>query len=402
MIHATPAVRNIWAALPAENRARTLASARFVDLANNKDDKDWRRRSCLQIIGGQSLPEPHLAAWKTFAPATLQLQLVSRLIVNGNAAALENGGLCLDRTSGLPFIPGSANKGAARRRAIADIAAAADATAKVALAIPFCRVFGWTEELWKEGRESQESGAAFISDLAWACGEHFLEVRQQVAMQLLGDASDSPWEKLGNFAGAICFLPAFPDKDPGIEQDVITCHYSKYYNGKEPHALDTDGPNPVLIPVVKAGPLFTFPLIPTPRAKEGDLAKASEWLRRAVIGFGIGAKTAAGYGRFAVPGQTIGAEKMDLFPPPALAPVDAFRARWPQGFVARTLVAFTDDLLAVAALDMGAANEIFETTVRPSVVARRVRLTDINTQDFVNPTKNPNGTKLLTTLGVTF
>src|SRR5438034_1425306 len=100
-------------------------------------------------------------------------------MVNMAGGVMENAGLCLDRF-GLPYIPGSAVKGCARRAALAallewceaggqpehkpigndnpcaETCAKFDSPAQMLSAI--ARVFGWCEQDWKKD-----------SDFAWAC-----------------------------------------------------------------------------------------------------------------------------------------------------------------------------------------------------------------------------------------
>jgi len=237
---------------------------------------------------------------------------------------LENGGLCLDRTSGVPYIPGSAVKGCARRTALAELRDATNLEAKASLFETLAWVFGWSDVEWKDSAES---------DFAFACGDAWPELRKRVASELaarLGLGSNGGqkvWEHLPHFAGDIVFLPAYPwEKDPGIELDVVTGHHGNYYQEPaEPKGVsqndpkrqkwkgelakweqewgsapDTEEPNPVVFPAVSAKeqPRFVFVMAETPRAREGDLAAARGWLAVGVEAFGIGAKTNAGYGWF--------------------------------------------------------------------------------------------------------
>jgi len=113
--------------------------------------------------------------------------------------------------------------------------------------------------------------------------------------------SNPVWSQLPNFAGAVSFLPAYPRVSPvpDLELDVVTPHHQKYYGANAelemPVALDTENPIPVVFPAVAAGHIFAFAVI----GKDRDLVqKAREWLRGGLQIFGIGAKTAAGYGWF--------------------------------------------------------------------------------------------------------
>jgi CRISPR type III-B/RAMP module RAMP protein Cmr6 len=159
-----------------------------------------------------------------------------------------------------------------------------------------------------------------------------------------------------HFAGTVSFLPAYPHHLPAndLELDIVTCHHPRYYRADPdmPVALDIEEPNPVVFPAVAAGVVFQFAILPIHRAwlglvgqvsdltvpgvsdsvgtpggiasaaptnKAGSqgpeasatgrpevcstaarlLTRAREWLRQGLETFGLGAKTAAGYGWFA-------------------------------------------------------------------------------------------------------
>ena len=261
----------------------------------------------------------------------LYAQLQSRLMVNMAGGVMENAGLCLDRF-GLPYIPGSAVKGCARRAALAalrdwcetgqkpngadnplgpccvDFAKAADMLAAIA------RVFGWCEQDWSD-RPNQ-------SDFLWACSPNHREVAQTAAealathfgWRITDNQRETPWKSLPNFAGSVSFLPAYPvdlgktGKVDGLplevpplgkfELDVVTCHHRDYYAGNSPTATDTEEPNPVVFPAVAPGHVFAFAIAPLRGADPQLVQHARNWLATGLSVFGLGAKTNAGYGWF--------------------------------------------------------------------------------------------------------
>jgi CRISPR/Cas system CMR subunit Cmr6 (Cas7 group RAMP superfamily) len=264
-------------------------------------------------------------------------QIQSRLMLNMAGGVMENAGLCLDRF-GLPYIPGSAVKGCARRAALAALREWSEAGQKPGATpqddgnlfkeacAPFVtpadmlaaigRVFGWCEQDWKDD-----------ADFAWAfsagTGDTWVSVRNDVVRRLAldpGSALDpgdkTPWKRLPNFAGSIAFLPAYPiDLEqtgpvPGLpvpvpslgklELDVVTCHHRDYYASKEanPVATDTEDPVPVVFPAVAPGHIFGFVLAPLRDSSPAHLSQADTWLACGLAAFGLGAKTNAGYGWF--------------------------------------------------------------------------------------------------------
>jgi len=336
MILACSDTLSVWKAIRQQRQhSRTLAADRFVDFPDNPADKNHRRRSCEQIRDGKAATEK-LSCWRAFcralSPANSALlfaRLKGRLIINAAGGVLENGGLCLDRTSGLPFIPGSSVKGCARRIAVAALrewtqsdkkptepdefkAVAESFSTPAEMLQEIAWVFGWGDQDWKSGRKPDKNGTKgeLNSDFEFAAGEGqpWKIVRAEAANKLLArlgirkrEHPDGPWCDLPSFAGAVQFLPGFPWRDdPGIELDVVTPHHSAYYEGTLPEATDTEEPTPNVFPVVSPAkePVFVFPLVRSPHAAGNDVPLARDWLRAGLILHGIGGKTAAGYGWF--------------------------------------------------------------------------------------------------------
>lgn len=264
---------------------------------------------------------------------TVYAQLQGRLLVNMAGGVMENAGLCLDRF-GMPYVPGSAVKGCARRTALAALRVWCEAggtsvdkpTEKDNLLAPACapfsesvemltaiaRVFGWGDADWKDAR----NGSA--SDFAWACGANLWPRFREVAQAELSRPSRGSGDPRfpGALAGSVAFLPAYPQKLEGtatqpeglpsplpplgaLELDIVTCHHRDYYQGNRPQATDDEEPNPVVFPAVRAGHLFAFPLLPLRGSAPTDVDVAAAWLVCGLRGFGLGAKTNAGYGWFA-------------------------------------------------------------------------------------------------------
>jgi len=296
---------------------------------------------------GPAEPKTASESKRTFMKAVageneiLHAQLQSRLMVNMAGGVMENAGLCLDRF-GLPYIPGSAVKGCARRAALAALHEWCEAGGKpehkptgadnplapccAAFTTPaemlaaIARVFGWCEQDWSDRRNQ--------SDFLWACGPNHREVAQTAAQTLAAHFGweiaekhpDTPWKSLPNFAGSVSFLPAYPvdlDQPSKLDQprkvdglplevpplgklelDVVTCHHRDYYAGKSPTATDTEEPVPVVFPAVAPGHVFAFAIARLRGADAQLIQHARTWLATGLSVFGLGAKTAAGYGWF--------------------------------------------------------------------------------------------------------
>ena len=349
-IYATSTAKDYWLKLKAENRSRSLAASRFVSLKTNatgQEDKSWRKESCEAIAKGATHAgkADSMARFVTSLVnqgcALLHAKLEARLILDAAGGVMENGGICLDRTSGIPFIPGSAVKGCARRCAIHLLGDEQDLDAKATLLAQIAMVFGYGDQEWKPGRKDKKEGTHdFARSDFWLAmvplfdtGREFDDKRNELWNTVSEQAADLIFEyllrapkdkekphapQLPNLSGNVCFLPAYPEKDHGIEIDVLTPHHPKYYSqekdraGKlvKPIATDDEDPNPVLFPTIAPGSIFRFPLAPIhqgawascPRvfASSDPLAQVKSWLAQGLELFGLGAKTNAGYGWFGI------------------------------------------------------------------------------------------------------
>ena len=287
---------------------RSLALERFSNPANKEQD----RKDVLTKAFKIPVPAAKFESWKNFLLTGIGLEnilfgrLESRLMVNMAGGVMENAGICLDRLSGIPYLPGSAIKGCARNAALTVLKEAADSE-KSALLVQIARVFGWSDQEWKEGRRTAKKTGQipeYYSDFAFACGDAaWPGIRRSAALELAKTASirikneTAPWKDLGAFAGTVQFLPAFPWSTPNanLELEILTSHHSKYYQGEKTVATDDEAPIPVVFPAISAGHVFAFPMV----GKDPELtASAREWLKTGIELFGLGAKTGAGYGWF--------------------------------------------------------------------------------------------------------
>lgn len=99
-------------------------------------------------------------------------------------------------------------------------------------------------------------------------------------------------------AGTVAFLDAVPVRPVDLEADVLTPHYANWTKDDPPG--DWRSPIPVPYLVAASGTSLLFGLIPAGQAGGDDVALARQWLVAALDEFGVGAKTAIGYGRFLV------------------------------------------------------------------------------------------------------
>jgi CRISPR type III-B/RAMP module RAMP protein Cmr6 len=187
--------------------------------------------------------------------AMIELILESKLLLHlGRASVLENVGLCADRTTGLPLIPGTALKGV--------------------LSTWAC----WEANQRPDG--SFNEGNAFVQERKGYGG---------LAQRVFGD--DSTDGSKGS--GDVIFVGGFPVTPPKLGLDIVNPHY------------ETDGAvkknlTPNVFLCVEPGTKWRFAFFVRPGAEDAaKLLKAtSDWLAQSLTQLGIGAKTAAGYGRF--------------------------------------------------------------------------------------------------------
>lgn len=202
--------------------------------------------------------------------AVFGLKLGERMAMGMGEAHVYENGLRLHHTYGLPYIPGSSLKGAARAMLLGNCFGLDAEAEKEALTNPcFLALFG--------GENSRQ-----------------------------GAKSES---------GQVAFLDAFPISLPAIEVEVLNAHYGEYY-GEAKAPADWLKVNPVFFASLAAGIQFRFHLgsqrqvqldtlegweriAPGAAWQEKTLAAlGAYWLKEALTSAGIGAKTALSYGIF--------------------------------------------------------------------------------------------------------
>jgi len=190
-------------------------------------------------------------------------ELQGRLIVNLSDSLIQNAGICLDRNTGLPFIPGSAVKGVSRHAALARLRKGEWSIHE------FMLVFGSSEVDFRE-----------TGELAKYAGEILNKDR--------------------TLKGGVDFLSAQPITEPTIVVDISNVHYPEYYQTGDVGNLAKESPKPNTFPAVEKGVRYAFGIAANGMATvDAELfAKARDVLVEAITVSGIGAKTGAGYGWF--------------------------------------------------------------------------------------------------------
>lgn len=280
-------------------------------------------------------------------------QTVWRFIVGwGSNPALE-AGLTLHHLYGFPYIPGSAVKGLLHHCAELEVMETVDPTAaefnKDQPLLLDKDPAAWLAELINRLRlikvifgslhlEKAEVEIDNVTNLfGEECPKPLLEVLKRKLDSQAGDLKkrqqDLPdsWEKINqcieylladSVGGLVRFYDAvpIPGQENLLQIDIVNCHYSEYYSNANPFHPPSDDqqPIPVTFLAVRPRAAFQFPFYiarwpSCPARDEEELqswdvlrGKAPEeierliecWLEAALATWGIGAKTAAGYGYF--------------------------------------------------------------------------------------------------------
>ena len=279
---------------------------------------------------------------------------VWRLIVGwGSNPALE-AGLTLHHLYGFPYIPGSAVKGLLHHCAELETMEMVDLTAakfKEDQPLPLDKdpdawldtlisrlclikvIFG-SLHLEKAEVKHENSTLHLFGE---ECPKPLLEVLKRKLDRQAGDLKkhrqDLPdsWKKIDlrleylleeNAGSLVRFYDAVPkpDQDKLLQTDIVNCHYSEYYSDTDLSHPPSDDqqPIPVTFLAVRPGAAFQFPFRiarwPSCPARDEEEQRAwdalqdktpdeihcliEHWLEVALTTWGIGAKTAAGYGYF--------------------------------------------------------------------------------------------------------
>jgi len=200
------------------------------------------------------------------------LKLQWRLIVGLGASHPQETSMTLHHIFGIPYIPGSALKGASRHYMI-----------------------------WKFVDENEEELSSLLDK------SNFVELLEKLNKAL--EKEENLTVSVGNISfkdlihifgtqnrqGKIIFFDAYPIEEIKLKIDIMNPHYPDYYTKDKP---PTDWQNPIPIKFLTVEDTkFRFYLA----AKDKDqnlLNHARKILNDALLNYGVGAKTSLGYGLF--------------------------------------------------------------------------------------------------------
>lgn len=223
----------------------------------------WRRTFTAPVLG--------IARWSAYARTTSRLHLHP-----ATGATVTEGGLLLHHTYGVPYIPGSALKGLARRRV-------REAAGQIAP--------GVLEALFGAQRKSEDDDS----------------VDDQGGMIEFLDALWCP-------VGERDFSP--------LALDIVNPHHAAYYRDQgESLPGETEDPIPTEFPTVRPNTVFFLVL----EGPDFGAGLGRDWVRwvgdevllPALRDLGVGAHTAAGYGRLSRVEETSEKAQKPKGPPPS-------------------------------------------------------------------------------------
>lgn len=260
----------------------------------NYGDLDFKQltkrneENAVKLLGGSDY-------CKTFLMSTN-----GRLITGLGGASVYETDITLHHIYGFPYLPASGIKGVVRSWIIQRSFASENAVPNNEKEHPlvnaefrayqnaaFCRIFGCPAKVNKVLFD--EKGNILKDDKG-----KYRTIPYDVAFK---DNKDKGQEN----KGSVLFFDAFPTATPNVVPDVMNPHYGPYYSGEKPPA-DYHNPVPIFFLTVDKETQFQFILgsknknwLDGTPWKIGEM-NIVEWLKDALQNFGIGAKTAVGYG----------------------------------------------------------------------------------------------------------
>jgi CRISPR-associated protein Cmr6 len=243
-----------------------------------------REDAWLNEICRPGIPEGYKRAFKRWRASfhrgrdvAFEVHCASRLLIgHGNPAPTEVG-ITLHHTWGVPVLPGSALKGLTAHFVATCYGADPDENAPERAA--------WTGPVHENGRLIAQPGAVY--------------------RRLFGapGVSGADGSLLPGCQGEVVFHDALwipQDSEPWLARDVLTVHQKTYYQGRDQLPSDHDDPNPVAFVSVLPKTAFLVAL----SCPDSELRQmAARFVKKALCEWGIGGKTAAGYGRMSLGGN---------------------------------------------------------------------------------------------------
>lgn len=268
---------------PLESRQVGLHLDKFTEISQGNEEQKKRALHEVVEIGGnnellQNLQARHSAALEAIGACSVEMKTDGPLTLHiSRGGTWENAGICLHPVYGFAYIPGTGIKGLVR---------------------------SWAETIWAQGQDNKEEAWHRIDNLfgygANSESHKFSSPRRNTP----GWRPDGIHPKQAASAGRLVFHDAWPTAWPCLEVDITNNHHTKYYSdeGKSGHG-DWEDPVPVYFLCVQSNTSFDFAISDRKPCGDDAIEEATKWLVDALQTNGVGAKTAAGYGRFVATGS---------------------------------------------------------------------------------------------------
>lgn len=249
---------------------------KFVPWRNGKFDyfAFLKEKKCFQIpeeIAGrmEDIPVPdgfRMVEWRG--------RVEGGLVIGMGAPHVHETALSFHRSWGIPYIPGTALKGLLRTLYL-DMA-----QDRLGVYRPSCmEAFLSGEDHPRDAGHRKEDCPVFSKS------KDTLKDEVEEFRRIFGTKEKQ---------GEIVFMDAYPvDGNFCLEMDVMSVHYPDYYRGE---GLPADWSSPNIIYFVKVVNTGFRGLLISRTMDEGELERVRDNLKRALETYGIGAKTAVGYG----------------------------------------------------------------------------------------------------------
>lgn len=137
-------------------------------------------------------------------------------------------------------------------------------------------------------------------------GDEDSGIDNDIIFEIFGSSELESESDINTQMGDIVFFDSYPLNNPALEVDIVNVHHREYYNNQEKggnaHPSETETPVPVFFLTIGKNTDFQFRFF----SRKGSLANikiVEEVLDTGLQFFGIGAKTAAGYGRLKKAGE---------------------------------------------------------------------------------------------------
>lgn len=253
---------------------------------------NWKRRWMVLI---------QRSACKTFS-----LAAASRIVIGLGAQTTLETAITLHPLYGLPYIPGSAQKGLARSSAIYDLAEKWGITglSNEELGQKKETPLGELDQLLETPEDDLETQLQRLASVAAACKMSTDQLPQDVSTLIsfpLFQKARAIFGWMGH-VGEVVFYDALPAEPPKLAVEIMNPHFPQYYQslGATPPG-DNQNPIPVLYLVVESGSTFCFAVGARRPSLTPDLQQAYDWLLMGLKEYGIGGKTSSGMGFFGDP-----------------------------------------------------------------------------------------------------